>query len=292
MGNHLDIIALVFDFDDTLVPDSTTFFLNKLGIDTDTFWQGEVKALLNSGYDPTLAYLWAMIEKIGEDKPLGLLTNADLAVFGSELTPLFHPGLVEMLDELKILVSRDFKDIRIEYYIVSGGLQDIIAGNTIVQKYFTATYGCLFGEGGSPTRITHVKRAINFTEKTRYIFEINKGVSPEQTYSNPYLVNKDVPTHSRRIPMRNIIYIGDGLTDIPCFSLIHHSEGKCFGVVDPANPARAKRALSEFLEPKRVLGMYAPLYDSTHELGSFIRAAVSNRCAEIVLERSMGNYRR
>src|SRR5947207_2162139 len=75
-----------------------------------------------------------------------------------------------------------------------------------------------------------IKRAVTFTEKTRFLFEIQKGITPQQTAKDPYLVNKDVPATDRRVPFSNMIYVGDGLTDIPCFSLIGHNRGRAFAV--------------------------------------------------------------
>jgi hypothetical protein len=142
-----------------------------------------------------------------------------------------------------------------------------------------------------PPRLHCIKRVISFTEKTRYIFEINKGIDPEESTKNPYLVNTDIPKDDCKIPFPNMIYVGDGLTDIPCFSTISHYGGTAFGVFDPANPAIAKRAYLEFLQPHRVVGMHAPNYEKNKELGSFLRVAVTNICNRIVVAQQTANYR-
>lgn len=133
--------------------------------------------------------------------------------------------------------------------------------------------------------LKYVKRCVTFTEKTRYLFEINKGIDPKETRRNPYSVNKDVPLHKRRIPFKNMIYIGDGLTDIPCLALIKKvGGGTVFGVFNPAEPKSAKRALLEFLKTDRVISMHAPKYGKKDELGSLLRAAVAERCSKIKVE--------
>lgn len=93
MGGSIATIAVVFDFDDTLVPDSTTQLLQHYGIDTKRFWKTDVKKLVRAGYDPALAYLNLMLRNIGAGKSLGQLTASDLVKFGSTLDSKFYPGL-------------------------------------------------------------------------------------------------------------------------------------------------------------------------------------------------------
>jgi hypothetical protein len=185
-----------------------------------------------------------------------------------------------------MIVKAKFKNIEVEFYIVSGGLQAILDGSEIVRKYFTAAYGCQLGGDTEDGVLKYIKRSITFTEKTRYLFEINKGVDSEASRSNPYLVNLAVPESSRRIPFANFIYVGDGMTDIPCFSLVQKMGGIAFGIFDPLNEGKAKQALEEFLKPGRVVSVHAPKYGPDNELGSMLRAAVVTRCAAIQLQRN------
>jgi hypothetical protein len=280
-----DIIALVFDFDDTLVPDSTTKLLRSRGIDTKEFWQVHAKKLIQEGYDPPSAYLKLLLDNVGEDKPLGALTNDDLRRFGETLDADYYPGLPQFFDEVVSDVREKFKNIEVEFYIISGGLQPILEGSKIVRKYFSGVYGCQLAGDSEQGMLKYVRRSVTFTEKTRYLFEINKGIKPEESKNNPFLVNKHVESKDRRVPFRNIIYVGDGLTDIPCFSLLQSLKGKAFGVFNPENPEKAKVALEEFLIPKRVVSMHAPKFGCKDDLGALLRAAVANRCLEIGLER-------
>ncbi len=278
-------LAVVFDFDETLTPDSTSKFLAGRGVDVDKFWNSDVKALVEDGYDSTLAWLNLFLEMVGEGKPLGGLTTGDLRAFGATLDDDFALGLPELFDDLKKIVA-EYRDISIEFYVVSGGLEEIIRGSEIASRHMTEIYGCLLGEDPHTGQLTRIKRCITFTEKTRYLFEINKGLDSTQTKKNPHMVNKSVPQEQRRVPFENMIYIGDGLTDIPCFSLVRGSKGITFGVFDPAKEKSARRALLEFLQPGRVVGMHKPLYRREDELGSLLRTAVGERCARIVVERS------
>ena len=220
-------IAVVFDFDDTLVPDSTTALLESRGIDAREFWSKLVPPLVDDGYDPPLAYLRLILDRVGRHMPFGMLRNQDLREFGALLDEQYFSGLPPMFEDLQNLVQ-EFRDVSIEFYIVSGGLQEVIAGSNIVRDYFNGFYGCQLGEDEDGV-IRYVKRCVTFTEKTRYLFEINKGVRVEKSRANPHLVNTMV--QNRRIPFDRMIYVGDGLTDIPCFSLVRHGGGKTFGVL-------------------------------------------------------------
>jgi hypothetical protein len=173
----------------------------------------------------------------------------------------------------------------IEFYVMSGGLKTLIDGSALVQRYFTATYGCTLGENESGALAT-IKRAVTFTEKTRFVFEIQKGITPEQTAKDPYQVNKDVPSADRRIPFANMIYVGDGLTDIPCFSLIGHNGGRAFAVFDSTSQEKAKRAFREFLATRRVDNMNTPRYRDDDDLGITLRAVVAALATDIEAGRS------
>lgn len=277
-------LALVFDFDDTLVPDSTTKLIQAKGFDPQEFWSTDVKALVDDGFDPTLAYLKLLLDNVGTDKPLGPLTNSDLGAFGAGLDEDYYPGLPDFFDDVQKLVKDDFNHIDVEYYIISGGLQAIIEGSRNVKKYFTGVYGCQLASDPETGILRDIKRCVSFTEKTRYLFEINKGISPSEGATRPLLVNQAVPLEKRRIPWRNIIYIGDGLTDIPCFSLVKANGGTTFGVFDPGEERNAKRAFQEFLKTGRVSSMHAPRYQHDDDLGAILRAAVASTCSQIQLE--------
>ena len=190
------VIAVVFDFDDTLVPDSTTALLQSHGIDVGAFWSEVVPPLVEEGYDPPLAYLRAILDRVGSDLPLGSLRNDDLREFGRSLDDSFFPGLPRMFEDLREIVS-EFRDISVEFYIVSGGLQEVIAGSELAKSWFDGFYGCQLGEDHNGV-IRYVKRCVTFTEKTRYLFEINKGVRAEDSRTRPHLVNDKVT--KRRVP--------------------------------------------------------------------------------------------
>lgn len=277
------VIALIFDFDDTLLPDSTSVLLETHGINAMQFWAKEAKAWLDKGFDPTHAYLNLILDRVGKGKPLGELTNKSLNEFGKSLDSTFYPGVKSLIRDLKNAAKEVSGEIDVEFYIISGGIQSVMDGSKFISENFTAAYGCQFGECPKTGLIRYIKRAITFTEKTRYIFEINKGITPLDTGANQYLVNKDVAENRRRIPFKNMIYLGDGHTDVPCFSLVGKNDGIAFGIFRPGEEASARKAFLDFLKTDRVLSTHAPKYTKTSELGALLRIAVGNIAQRIVV---------
>jgi phosphoglycolate phosphatase-like HAD superfamily hydrolase len=274
----MSVVAVIFDFDDTLLPDSTSALLSAHGLDPAEFWTKRVKALVEQGYDPPLAYLNLLLKEVGPDKPLGVLNNSSLHEFGQSLDGTWFPGLPGLFDDLRELAS-EHRDVSIEFYVISGGLQPIIEGSKHIQKFFTGVYGCQLGEGAEGF-VSEIKRCVTFTEKTRFLFEINKGINAAEAATQPHLVNEFVADDQRPVPFRNMIYVGDGLTDIPCFSLIEKNGGIAFGVFKPGHES-AKQAFQKFLQTNRVHGIHHPEYGDDAELGSVLRAAVATTCSNI-----------
>lgn len=277
-----NIIAVIFDFDDTLTDDSTTLLLKSKGIDTQEFWGVHQKALVDDGWDPALAYMTLILERVGDGKPLGGLSNAELRKFGSTLK--FYDGLPGMFDELrKITNTFKLSSPKVEFYIVSGGLEEVIRGSAIA-SHVDGIYGCRYQEKNGV--VSSIKNVISFTEKTRFIFEINKGIGADGSDSRkkPYTVNEDCAVDMRRIPLSNMIYVGDGLTDVPCFSLVEKSGGCGFGVFDAAAAGKPKTAYQKLLAPKRTRSLNAPKYRETDDLGAILRMAVANVCASMELK--------
>ncbi len=265
-----------------MVPDSTSALLEHYEIDVEDFWTRRAKELVEVGYDPPLAYLNLLLREVAPDKPLQGLTNAKLAEFGRDVVErTWFPGLPALFEEIREMVGK-FRDVSVEFYILSGGLQAIVEGCPSVKKFITGVYGCQLGENPETGVVTDVKRCVTFTEKTRFLFEISKGIPPDEARSNPYLVNKKIVEQSRPVPLRNMIYVGDGLTDIPCFSLVGNNGGTAFAVRKPGEES-AKQAFEELLATDRVSSIHSPDFTSDGDLGVFIRAAVASKASDIQL---------
>ena len=129
--------------------------------------------------------------------------------------------------------NADYRDagISVEWYIVSSGIEEVLR-STPLQEAATEIFACAFQYADDEQAVA-VKRAVTFTEKTKFVYAINKGVSGEELRRNPYRVNDAMELTDRRIPFENMVYVGDGPTDIPCFSMVRHLGGKAIGVMPP-----------------------------------------------------------
>lgn len=282
MAEHT--IALIFDFDDTLTPDSTTSFLKFRGVDIVKFWDNDFNKLVKNGWCPTHAVLKLILDLTRPGAKLEGLTNSQLSSFGKGIKP--YPGIPQFFQRIKKVVGK-FPGISVKFWIISGGLEEMILGCNKISKHIDGIWGCQLAGEIENGPIKYIKRAITFTEKTRYIFEINKGLSPLETKGDPYLVNREINEAKRPIPFRHMIYVGDGLTDIPCFSLIGKREdnrerGYPVGILDKAKD-RSKRVeiIHKLLKTKRTVGTYQPNFLKGTDLSTRLEEMVLANCFAI-----------
>lgn len=161
----------------------------------------------------------------------------------------------------------------------------MVEGSAHAQQYFQGIYGCQLGEDAETGLVSDIKRCVTFTEKTRFLFEINKGITARESSVSPFAVNLLVSEDNRPVPLKHMIYIGDGLTDVPCFSVIENGGGMAFGVFQPGAES-AKQAFQRLLETRRVRALYSPDYRDDADLGSMLRAAIEAMCTKITIARA------
>jgi len=213
-------IAIICDCDNTLAPDTTSSLLEDNGIDLDSFWK-DISHQVEMGWDPPIAWMTEIANLIKEGK-IAQDTNSKLTEFGK--TVATFPGASEFITELNESLGKE-RDITVEGYVVSCGIESLMQGTTLSES-FTEIFGSSFYEKDG--LIAGVKSSITFTEKTKFIFAINKGISDIR--EEPYKVNKFIEKEKRNIPFENMIYLGDGASDIPCFSMIKNLGGYCIGI--------------------------------------------------------------
>lgn len=274
-------VGLIFDFDDTLALDSTTQLLEEYGIEPEEFWFTEFQSRVRSGYDPTVAYLSLLLEKVGANRPLGELTIDDLETTGAELSDRLYPGLPDFFGDVDAIVN-EYDDVTIDYYILSEGLEPIIQGTEIADSC-EAVYASRLDSDPDGV-VESIERPISFTDKTRYLYEINKGISPETARENPYRVNVQMAPEERRIPFENMIYVGDGITDIPCFSLVKDRGGRVFGVIDSDDGSAKQRAIRDLGSPRRAGNLNRPDYSESGRLGSLLRLTIEGMCTDRTID--------
>ncbi|ALM83347.1 HAD family hydrolase [Bordetella sp. N] len=274
-----DVIALIFDFDDTLAPDSTSGFLESVGVDTAAFWKEQVDPLLfKEDWDPVPAYLYRMIE-LSQSGQHGVFTRERLAEWGARL-PL-HTGVQTLFQRLRDAVRAAHPQVQLEFYLISSGIGDVVRATPIAHE-FTDIWASefVYGEDGG---IRFPRRVVSFTDKTRYLFHIQKGIVGPNYRSKPFEVNRKVPEDRLRIPFDQMIFVGDGYTDIPCFSLIRRAGGYAFGVWDPRHRDKRSRAWG-FIEDGRVSNLNQARYDDEAELYQWLEEGVTSLAAGVALK--------
>ena len=230
------VVALMYDFDKTLcTKDMQEYgFIPALGMAPGDFWN-EVNALTDrEEMDNILAYMFLMVEK-SREKDLHI-TRDIFREMGAGVE--FFPGVDTWFERMDRIGEE--LGVRVEHYIVSSGIKEIIEGTEIASR-FKKIYACEFmydGEG----KIQWPKCAVNYTAKTQFLFRINKGVLDIDSRSAERL-NRFTPENERRIPFRNMIYVGDGLTDVPCMKLVKANGGQSIAVYDPEKGENGARAL-------------------------------------------------
>lgn len=263
LGEMANIIAVVWDFDKTLVNGYMQDpIFEEYEVDSSDFWK-EVNSLPEKYkkeqgilVNPETIYLNQFIRYAKEGKFKGL-TNKKLKEFGTKLK--FYEGVPDIFEETKKLVDTSIYkeyDIKVEHYIVSTGMTQIIKGSSVM-PYVEHVWGCELIEGedkdGDPC-ISEVGYTIDNTSKTRALFEINKGVFSKDGREGVE-VNTKIPEDLRRVHFINMMYIADGPSDIPAFSVVNKHGGATFAIYPKGNASAMKQ-----VEQMRVDGrinMYA-----------------------------------
>lgn len=278
------IIGIIFDFDDTLGPDTISFLLKEYDINPEDFW-AEIKEQVKKGYDPPQAYMNRILQYVQEGV-MRDLTKEKLRNLGSKLS--LFPGLPDAFDEARRRISSWRADelkkagVRLEFYIISGGLEEIVRGTTLA-KHMNGIFGCNFDYDQSTNLPFAVKSTISFTEKTRFVFAINKGISEEAARTDPYRVNDSLLDTDRRIPFKNMMYIGDGPSDIPCLSLICKNGGDGIGVSPPTGTFKKGYELAR--GERTTVGPYTADYRKGTDMRKVLEEIIISKGLEIVIER-------
>ena len=247
------IIAFLYDFDKTLcTTDMQNYaFIPGLGMTPAEFWAEANGFGRRHRMDGILAYMYIMLrEAERRDRPF---TREDLVEKGRGIE--LFPGVEDWFR--RINAFGETQGVQVEHYVISSGLREIIEGSSISHE-FKEIYASEFyyDETGRPV---WPKLAVNFTAKTQFVYRINKGVLD---VSDDKTLNDSMPDDSKRIPFPNMIYMGDGLSDVPCMKMMRAYGGQAIAVYQAAN----RRGVEQLLRQGRVDYIYPADYREGTEL--------------------------
>lgn len=269
-------IAIVFDFDDTLVQDTVDALLLSLNIDAQKFRQERIRPLIDKGWDKILARFYALIEE--SKRQNNKITQEYIAKFGQELTPF--DGVTQMFDHLRQRAHELNPKVEVEFYLITSGMVEIARHNCIAPN-FKAMWGCEFyyGEHGG---IEFVKKIVTHTEKTRHLYEVAKGLD-DSNQDGKAFAYQDYPKEKLHVPLTQVIYVGDGESDIPCFSLMNQEQGTAIALYKDITPEEWGRDLS-ITQSQRVANLAPVDYNKDSELMQSLTLAVESLCKQISLQ--------
>lgn len=267
----LPVLAICYDFDKTLSPDDMQAqgYIQSVGYDVAGFWREANDLAQTNDMDSNLAYMYKMVK---EAEGNFVLNRRALAEYGSRVH-LFE-GVEQWFARINDYGRR--MGVLVEHYIISSGLKEMIEGSAVA-KEFTKIYASSFyfnarGVAKWPAQV------INYTNKTQFLFRIEKGVLDV----NDDAVNDYFPPEKLRVPFRNMVYIGDSDTDIPCMRLVNTNGGHSVGVYDPVTGDKSK--VLKMLRENRVRYVAPADYRENSELDRLLKAIINKTASHEVLE--------
>lgn len=267
-------VALIYDFDGTLAPGNMQEydFIPAVGKSNKEFWNDANVLAETQDADPVLAYMSRMIQE-AQSKGLSLRREA---FQDSGRNIRYYRGVEQWFARMNEYAAQ--RGIRLLHYVNSSGLKEIIEGTSIA-KEFKHIYACSFLYNVDGIAYWPAV-AVNYTNKTQFIFKINKGV--ESVYDTR-MVNQYMEENRRPVPFKRMIYVGDGMTDIPCMKLVKNYGGHSIAVYNPDDKGKRKE-MNTLIRDNRVNFVCAADYSEGSEMDIVVKSIVDKIAADLRLE--------
>lgn len=255
------VLAICYDFDKTLSPDDMQAqgYIQSVEYEVESFWKESNGLAESNDMDQNLAYMYTMIQKA---RGRFIFNRKTLMDYGAKVS--LFPGVDTWFKRIR--EYGETKGVIVEHYIISSGLKEMIEGTKVANE-FEKIYASSFyydenGEAKWPAQV------INYTSKTQFLFRIVKGtLDVNDSGVNDYFNPEDI-----RIPFRNMVYIGDSDTDIPCMKLVNSHSGHSIGVYNPET--RDRRKVYKMMEDKRIKYFAPADYTDSSELDKLVKAII------------------
>lgn len=265
------ILAICYDFDKTLSPDDMQAqgYIQSVGYDVDAFWRESNALAAENGMDQNLAYMYFMAVK-AQGKLV--LNRKALQDYGSRVK--LYPGVDSWFERINAWGKKH--GVAVEHYIISSGLREMIEGNKI-SRHFKEIYASSFFYDKDGVAVWPAQ-AVNYTNKTQFLFRIEKGVLG---VNDPRVNDYFSPDHLR-VPFRNMVYIGDSDTDIPCMKLVNSYGGYAIGVYDAESGDKTK--VYKMLKEKRIKYFVPSDYRKGQPLEQLLKDIIGRTKTNEILE--------
>lgn len=273
------VLAICYDFDKTLSPDDMQAqgFIQSVGYDVETFWKKSNGLASGNDMDQNLAYM-LMMQQAAEGKKL--FTRGELMKCGKEV--VLFPGVKDWFK--RICTYGEEHGVLVEHYIISSGLKEMIEGTDVAGE-FKKIYASSFFYNEKGVAIWPAQ-VVNYTNKTQFLFRIEKGVLD----INDPGVNDSFAPDEMRVPFRNMVYIGDSDTDVPCMKLVNVNGGYSIGVYNADTKDKTK--VYKMMRENRIK-YYAPAdYSEGKELDILLKAIIDRTAENEALESRFYAYKR
>lgn len=266
------VLAICYDFDKTLSPENMqeSDYIPSIKYEAEVFWQEVNEIAKTNDMDQNLAYMYLMA-----DKSRGkVVFNREKLVNAGRSVKLF-PGVDSWFERINEYGKAH--DIKVEHYVISCGLKEMIEGTSIATQ-FERIYASSFFYDKDGVAIWPAQ-VVNYTNKTQFLFRIEKGVLDV----NDQKVNDYFKPDKYRVPFRNMVYIGDSDTDIPCMKLVNSNGGHSIGVYD--SETRDKSKVFRMLEENRIRYFMPADYREGSQLENLLKEIIDRTATNEVLER-------
>ena len=267
------VVAICYDFDKTLSPDDMQAqgYIQSVGYDVPDFWKKSNSLASDNEMDQNLAYMYTMKQ---ESEGKVLFTKEKLAEYGASVQ--LFPGVEQWFERIREYGKS--QGVIVEHYIISSGLKEMIEGTSVAkagafEKIYASSF--YYNEKGVAVWPAQV---VNYTNKTQFLFRIEKGVLD----INDSAVNESFSPEEMRVPFRNIVYIGDSDTDIPCMKLVTSYGGHSIGVYNAESKDKTK--VYKMMRDGRIKYFAPADYREGTELDLLVKAIINRTAANEALE--------
>lgn len=268
---ELPVLAICYDFDKTLSPDDMQAqgYIQSVGYDIDAFWKKTNELAETNNMDQISAYMLMMTQEAVGNL---VLNKKALAEYGAKVQ--LFPGVKEWFERIRAYGKE--RGVIVEHYIISSGIKEMIEGTSVADS-FEKIYACSFyyNDRGVATWPAQI---VNYTNKTQFLFRIEKGVLDV----NDAGVNDYFSPENVRIPFRNMVYIGDSDTDVPCMKLVNSSGGFSIGVYNSETKDKVK--VYKMMRENRIKYFAPADYSEESELDALVKNIIDRTAYSEALE--------